>query len=115
LEGYLDSADPYDEIYMMLFAHGVDAVGLPPIERWQRILKRGRKRGEFLGVEEQRYPRDFGVYPRYYNELQEKIPARYPVPGPLTQRQLQTFLDGHADRYPVVWQDAGEAHARAGI
>lgn len=107
LEGYLDSADPYDEIYMMLFAHGVDAVGLPPIERWQRILKRGRKRGEFLGVEEQRYPRDFGVYPRYYNELQEKIFSRYPMPGPLTQRQLQMFLDEQGELYPVTWKDAG--------
>lgn len=103
LEAYLDGTDPYDEIYLMLFAHGVDAVGLPPIERWQNVLRRAYRRGEFLGVEEQRYPRDFGVYLRYYKELQEKIPARYPMPGPLSQRQLQAFLDEHGERYPVRW------------
>ncbi len=102
LERYLDGADPYDEIYMMLFSHGVDSVGLVPIERWRSILRRAGKRGAFVGVDEQRFPRDFATFIRYYTEV-KKIPARYPLPGPLALSQLEAFLEQAGDRYPVRW------------
>ena len=39
-ERYLDGADPpYAEIGLMLFSHGVDSVGVAPIERWQALLR----------------------------------------------------------------------------
>ena len=44
---------------MMLFSHGVESVGLVPIEHWRRILLRARKEGAFLGVDERAYPPRF--------------------------------------------------------
>jgi hypothetical protein len=100
---FVDQAGPFDEIYLMLFAHGVDAVGLPGTEQWRSLIQRARRRGSFVGVDERRFPRDFGVYARYYPELKRKIPARYPIPGPLAQNQLEEFLTQAGGNYPVRW------------
>jgi hypothetical protein len=102
---YLDTADPFDEIYLMLFSHGVDSVGLPSIEEWRSVPRRARKRGHFVGVDEQRFPRDFGVFARYHPDLARKVLARYPIPGPLELSQLDTFLAQASGRYPVHWID----------
>ncbi|MEX0761708.1 MAG: hypothetical protein WD208_07140 [Dehalococcoidia bacterium] len=102
LEKYLDSAEAYDYIHMMLLSHGVESVGLVPIERWKSILDRGRKGGGFIGMEEEKYPRDFGVFARYNRDL-SKIPARYAMPGPLPESQLDKFLEQSGDKYGVQW------------
>jgi len=64
LRAYLDQAEPYDDIHLMLFAHGVESVGLPPIERWREQLRRARRHGAFAGVDEKLFPRDFAVFAR---------------------------------------------------
>ncbi len=102
LERYLDGADPYDEIHMTLFSHGVNSVGLVPIERWRSLLGKARKGGNFVGVDEERFPRDFATFVRYHTDM-KKIPARYPRPGPLALGGLVAFLDEAGDRYPVRW------------
>jgi len=66
---YLDSADPYDEIRMSLFSHGVESVGLPTIGQWRSVLQRAGKIGSFLGVDEQAFPRDFATLVRYHQAL----------------------------------------------
>ncbi len=86
----------------MLFAHGLDSVGPAPIERRRSILRRARRGSSLVGVDERRYPRDFATYVRYYRDL-KKIPARYPLPAPLTLAQLDGFLAEVGDRYPVQW------------
>ncbi len=101
LERYLDGTDPYDEIFMMLFTHGVESVGLVPIERWREVLDRARERGEFVGIDEKEYPKDFAAFVRYNAELQKKIPARYPMPGPLALGKFEEFAEQVDDRYPV--------------
>ena len=103
LERYLDGVEPYDHIHIMLFSHGTDSAGLAAIERWRAILGRASKSGSFVGVDERTFPRDFATFVRYYTELKRKIPARYPLPAPLTLDQLDTFLDEEGDRYPVRW------------
>jgi hypothetical protein len=102
IENYLDGTDPYDEIRMMLFSHGVECVGLPSIERWRKTLRRARRHGSFVGVDEDRFPRDYATFVRYHTEMQ-KIPARYPLPGPLVLSQLDAFLQERGDLYPVEW------------
>jgi hypothetical protein len=82
LQAYLNSADPFDEIHVMLFAHGVESVGLPSIGEWRAVLKRARKNGRFAGVDERAYPAHFGAFGRYHWAL-EKIPDRSPIPEPL--------------------------------
>ena len=103
VEDYLQRSEPYEEIHAMLFSHGVESVGLPSIERWRALTRRARKYGGFVGVDEEEFPRDYATFVRYHTDL-KKIPARYPMPGPLTLGQLDGFLQGARDRYPVRWE-----------
>lgn len=102
IERYLDDAEPYDYIYLTLFSHGVDSVGLVPIERWRQILKRARTEGAFAGVDERTFPKDFATFIRYRRDL-EKVPTSYPIPELLTLDGLDDFLKRAGNRYPVRW------------
>lgn len=104
LHNYLRERDAMDEIYLMLFSHGVDSVGLVPIDQWRRILKVARKKSAFIGVDERAYPRDFAVFVRYHADLPRKIAARYPLPAPLSLRELDEFVNETSGRYQVEWQ-----------
>jgi len=98
LARYLDDAEPYDEIHLMLFAHGVKSIGLTPIGRWRTLLARARQRGPFVGVDEKAYPADFAVFARYRPALRE-IPGRCLLPAPLSWAQFQAFVrESGADR-----------------
>jgi hypothetical protein len=108
IETYLDEREPFDEIYLMLFNHGVEAVGLPPVERWRGILARAKKRGQFVGVREDLFPRDFGSLARYHADL-KKVPARYPIPGPLPLRTFYGFLERSDGKYRVELRDGDDA------
>lgn len=100
LERHLDEAEPYDEIHLMLFAHGVNSIGVPPIERWRALLDRARVRGRFVGVDEKAYPRDFATFARYHPALRA-IPGRCPMPSPLGFDQLEAFLRDTHGRFAV--------------
>lgn len=114
IERYLGGVASYDEIFMMLFSHGVESVGLVPIDHWRSVLYRARRRGDFLGVDERAYPRDFATFANYHADIPRKVAARYPLPGPLTLAQLDAFLMMVGERYQVRWVDgsppAGEGH-----
>jgi hypothetical protein len=100
VERYLDNTDPYDFINLTLFSHGVEAVGLANIDRWEEILKRAQVKGQFIGVDTKRFPHDFGVFARYYTEL-KRIPARYPMPGPLSIEVFESFHKKHKEEYAI--------------
>lgn len=102
VEDYLSNADPYDEIRVMLFSHGVEAVGLPSIERWRGVLRRARRHGAFVGVEERKFPMDFASQVRYHAEL-KKLQPHHPMPEPLDLQELDDFLERFGDRYAVRW------------
>lgn len=104
VKNYLSQADPYDEIFMILFSHGVESVGLPSIPQWREVFKYARRRGEFIGMVEEDFPRNFATLIRYYTDLKRQITARYPVPGTLTLEQLDNFIYQSGDRFPVQWQ-----------
>jgi hypothetical protein len=89
----------------MLFSHGVESIGLTPIEHWRRILQRARSRSSFIGVDEAAYPRDFAVFVRYYFDLQQKIKNRYLPPPPATLKQFDDFVKENNGRYAVRWLD----------
>lgn len=103
LAAYLDRTEAFDEILMMLFSHGVDSIGLTSIEEWRQLLKRARRHGAFVGVDEAAYPRDFAVFARYYFDLRRKIQSRGPIVAPLELHQLDQFLAETQGRYPVQW------------
>jgi hypothetical protein len=104
LEAYLRRHQSFKEIYLMLFSHGVNSVGLVPIDRWLRALECAQRYGSFVGVDTQAYPRDFGVFVRYNPDLKQKISARYPIPSPLTLKELEQFVARSTDQYQIMWQ-----------
>src|SRR2546430_11932135 len=88
----------------MLFSHGVESIGLAPIERWRSLLRRARL-GRFLGVDEQAYPQDFGTVARYQPALRRLPGPRYAAAPPLTLADLDAFLGQAGDAYSVTWDD----------
>jgi hypothetical protein len=106
LERYLDGTEPYDEIDLMLFSHGVSSFGLAPIERWRSLLSRARRRSGLLGVDPNAYPADFATFARYHPALR-RIPSRCPMPAPLTMEQLEQFVAELGARFPVEWHGLG--------
>jgi hypothetical protein len=103
LEGYLGTRNTFDEIYLMLFSHGVNSIGLVPIDRWRCALARAKQHSSFVGVDPEAYPRDFGVFVRYNPDLQRQISPRYPVPSSLTLEELEEFLAQSSGRYQIDW------------
>ena len=78
------------------------AIDTPLFQQGANYL--GPEKGSFVGVDPRIFPRDFAVFVRYYQDI-KKVPARYPMPGPMALEQLQDFLDQHGERYPVQWLD----------
>ena len=105
LDRYLGQVLPFDELLITLFSHGVDSIGLVPISKWRSLFPRARKRGDFIGVDEAAFPRDFGVFVRYHFDFRHKIATRHPSPPALTLNELNEFLGQAHDRYRVAWLD----------
>ena len=104
LEDYLRRERKFDDIYLMLFSHGVNSIGLVPIERWRQVLESAQQHGSFVGVDPEAYPRDFGVFVRYNPDLKRKITARYSIPPPLALPELDQFIAQSAGRYQINWR-----------
>jgi hypothetical protein len=103
LEGWLEQQDPFTEIGIILFSHGVESPGLVPAERWRSILSQARQRGLFIGADERAFPQDFAGLVRYQTEIGMKFSARYPLPGPLAISTFEQFVRENQERYQVWW------------
>lgn len=101
LHRYLDESDPYDQIYLMLFAHGVDSIGLPPIDAWRQLLGRARDQGSFLGLDPRTYPAHFAAFGRYSQDLRAKVAVRHPLPQPLPLEHVEQFIDRYGAHHGV--------------
>jgi hypothetical protein len=100
LRSYLQQAEPYDEIRMMIFPHGTKSVGLPAIDDWRSCLQQARQQGAFVGVNERAYPYHFSALARYHLDIR-RISARYPIPAPLPFAAFERFLAQSGTRYPI--------------
>jgi len=105
LEAYL-GREAYDEVFLMLFPHGIEGAGFAPVERWRRVLDLARVRGGFLGLEEDKYPKDFAGLARYHDDLRETITERHPLPSALGLRELDDWLAQSAGRYEIRVEEA---------
>jgi hypothetical protein len=103
LATYLDRTEPFDEIAMMLFSHGVESVGLVRIEQWRALLGRARRRGVFIGVDERAFPRDFAAFVRYHHDLPKKIGSRHPLPSAVPLGALERLLSREVRDTRVRW------------
>lgn len=91
LSEHLASAEPYDEILISLFSHGLVSPGLVDTAQWGNLAaSHARVRGEVISVDEQKYPSDTGVPFRYQEALKEAGPQR-DLPEPLTVEDIDAF------------------------
>ncbi len=104
LEAYLGE-EAYDEVFVMLFPHGIEGVGFAPVERWRKVLNLARRRGGFIGLDADEYPKDFAGLVRYHDDVRERIRERHPIPTSLTFEELDDFLARSAGRYEVRVED----------
>lgn len=100
---FLQDRKAFDEIFMMLMSHGTESIGLAGIDRWDHILKHARQNKNYIGVSRDDYPVNFGVYMRYFEDLQDKISARYPLPEPMPLEQARELLKRVGTDYGVRW------------
>jgi hypothetical protein len=61
VDSYLREAPSFDDVLITLFSHGVDSIGLVPIEQWRRLGQHAARGGGFIGVDERAFSRDFAV------------------------------------------------------
>ncbi len=99
LEKYLQSTDRFDEIFIMLFSHGEDAIGSAGIGRWEKIMQMAQKKHGFLGVNINNFPRDLDSLIKYNTEFKEYIPSRYNFQIPLSIEQLFRFHESHGKKF----------------
>lgn len=105
LDRYLGPVPAFDELLITLFSHGVDSIGLVPISEWRSLFSRARRRGDFIGVDEGAFPRDFGVFVRYHFEFLRKTAPDHSNPPALALKELTEFLSQTRQRYRVAWPD----------
>lgn len=105
LERYLRESEPYDEIHLMLFQHGVDAVDHPSGAEWGELLRSTGARTTTLGLRLDEHPLDFGHFARYDDALRRHVRARFPMPAPLTLDEVHEFLRDRPGRYRVTLDD----------
>lgn len=98
LHRYLDSAEPYDEMGMMIFPHGTESVGLPTLEDWRGAFDKTRHGGRFVGMNEWAYPHHFASLAKFYLDLSGPGP-RYPLPAPMPLREFEDFCADTRHRY----------------
>jgi hypothetical protein len=100
LLSYLDATEPYDEIRLMLFSHGVRSPGLATIDMWREALARARKIGVFTGVDTCAYPRDFACLARAHRDL-SRIRTLYPMPDAMPLSDAEKII---ATRTGIEWR-----------
>jgi hypothetical protein len=104
LHRYLDSAEPYDEIYLNLFSQGLRSPGVVPLERWQHLIEaRARQHAAIIGVDEDAYPIDTGSTMRYQPAFQD-LPFRHPLPPSTSPDDIDLFLQQSSNDYArIAW------------
>jgi hypothetical protein len=92
LNRYLDERPAFDDIHLLLFQHGVEATGITTPDDWRKVLDRARRTGTTLGADLDEFPHDFAQFANYSDAFRE-LPARYPLPAPLSLEEFDTFLE----------------------
>ena len=103
LEDYLESTDPYDEIWTTLFSHGVDSAGLASIDRWRAVIERARDHRGIVGVNETEFPYDVERNLRYHAAIPDVIRARHPHFPPMAFDRFESVATEMAEEYNVQW------------
>jgi hypothetical protein len=76
LEDHLSRSDPYAVVRLMLFQHGADSPGIATPEDWAATIEKHGARPDFLSLDLDKFPHDFGFLGRYGPELARLPHAR---------------------------------------
>jgi len=101
LQKFLEKQPPFRNIDMMLFSHGTESIGLAEISRWQELLNFARDEGAFVGVDTERFPRDFATLARFDSALRERA-ALLPPPPPLSVEKVISGIQRYGVRHGVT-------------
>lgn len=102
LREYLESSEPYDEVLISLFAHGLVSPGLVSVDRWEELARSSAlNHGAVIGIERDAYPVDTGAAFRYQEAFKEAGPHRE-HPEPLTLEDVDRFAEQEGTRFPAV-------------
>lgn len=104
LQRFLTSEPPFEAIDLMLFSHGTESIGLAPIGRWQGLLKQATREGRFIGVDKERYPRDFATFVPFHQALTRLGPMQTPPPA-MTLPFFESALRAHGAAHGVTCID----------
>ncbi|MGH8419591.1 MAG: hypothetical protein ACRER8_20290 [Pseudomonas sp.] len=100
LERYLTQTEGFDEVDLMLFSHGTEGVGLATMQRWQQALSKAAGVTRLIGVDANRYPRDFATFTRFARDLQQLKP-RFQSPLPMSLDFFEPALQRHGEPWGI--------------
>ena len=104
VESYLAAADPYDDVRMNLFSHGIESAGIASIDRWREVLDHARDRRGFVGVDPSAYPHDVEVQLRYHADIEAEIDDRYAHLPPMPLDRFEAHTEANAGNYDLEWE-----------
>ena len=76
LDDHLSRSDPYAVVRLLLFQHGADSPGIAHPDDWATTIEKHGARPDFLGLDIDRFPHDFGFLGRYGPRLARLPHAR---------------------------------------
>ena len=92
-----DARADFDEIFIMLFPHGVQSVGLASPSDWEILGRSLRATSRFIGVDRKAYPQDFAAFLRYHHELWQIAGIEREAPAPVPLERFISFVEEQKD------------------
>jgi hypothetical protein len=105
LERYLETRRAFDELFLLLMSNGIVGVGQVSTRVWREILSRAGQRGEFVGVDEKKFPADIGSFLMYHNRLEKMNCRRYGPLSPMTVEEVELFFRQNVSACEVTLTD----------
>jgi hypothetical protein len=78
LDEYLTSAEPYEDVHVFLFEHGVRSPGIATAEDFAAVVRRHGARPHLDGLDPRKFPHDIGTLSRYGRAFTELPRASHP-------------------------------------
>jgi hypothetical protein len=89
LDDYLADAEPYRDVNVFLFEHGVDSPGIATPDEFAAVVRRHGAAVHFDGLDQGRFPHDIGTLGRYGRVFDRLARAGHPWNPMPVQEALQ--------------------------
>lgn len=111
LDDYLEAAEPYRDVQLLVFQHGADSPGRARIADWRRVVARHGADLQLVAVDPEKDPHDIGSLGRYGPDLAE-LPDEPTGWSPLDVSQALELLAAHGLTV-LVESEAGSGRVSA--